>query len=345
MTSSLRSESSVTVEYPNTASVSTHIANTLLSCTVGVALKAMATVVDLTPVGGKQLLWVTRVVDPVVGMVMPTPSGLSRQSVRFPKFRAEWLWHHDHHDPALHREAAILYFHGGAFISCGLNTHRRMVSEIGHASDLPVFSVDYRQLPQAHVTETLDDALTAYQHLLDLGFPAERIIVAGDSAGGGLAFRMTVAARDGGLPMPAAIATISPWGDYDSAGREGHPNIQREAYLPALGAHAVPRIGYAIDGVLDPQWSPVNHDFTGLPPVLIQVGSTELLLPDAEALAQRCAEANIPTLLQIWDRAPHVFQVGSDLLPDARAAIAAFGEFNRDIIAAVSQDGPTTSAA
>ncbi|WP_433678708.1 alpha/beta hydrolase [Nocardia sp. CA-119907] len=94
----------------------------------------------------------------------------------------------------------------------------------------------------------------------------------------------------------------------------------------------IARCGFAADGDLDPAWSPVNADFTGLPPVLIQVGSTECLLPDAEMLARRCAEARVPTLLQIWDRAPHVHHASSDLLADARAAISDLAQFHQQVV-------------
>jgi acetyl esterase/lipase len=193
--------------------------------------------------------------------------------------------------------------------------------------------VDYRQLPHAHITDTLDDAVEAYRYLLEHGFGAERIIVPGDSAGSGLAFRLALATRERGLPMPAAFSAIAPWADFDSTQRDTHPNRHRASYLPARGMDIIARHGFAVDGRLDPAWSPVNHDFTGLPPVLIQVGSTECLRPDAEALARRCAQAHVPARLQIWDRAPHVHHAAADLLGDARDAIDNLAAFHHHAIA------------
>jgi acetyl esterase/lipase len=132
--------------------------------------------------------------------------------------------------------------------------------------------------------------------------------------------------------MPGGISVISPWADFDSTTRNAHPNHNRDAYLPARGIDTISHHGFARGGQLDPTWSPVNHDFTGLPPVLIQVGSTECLLPDAQTLAQRCASAHIPARLQIWDRAPHVHHIGSDLLNDARTAINHLGTFHQTLI-------------
>ncbi|MDE1675086.1 alpha/beta hydrolase, partial [Nocardia gipuzkoensis] len=245
------------------------------------------------------------------------PHGTKRAKVQADNWRAEWLWHGDVPDPRHTQRAALLYFHGGGYICRGLNTHRRLVAKIARASRIPAFNVDYRQLPHAHITDTLDDAVEAYLDLLEHGFRAERIIVSGDSAGGGLAFGLALATRERGLPMPAAISAIAPWADFDATQRNIHPNRHRDAYLPARGMDIIARHGFAVDGRLDPAWSPVNHDFTGLPPVLIQVGSTEYLRPDAQALAGRCAQAQVPARLQIWDRAPHVPHAAADLLRDA----------------------------
>ncbi|MFQ6398781.1 alpha/beta hydrolase [Nocardia sp. KC 131] len=115
--------------------------------------------------------------------------------------------------------------------------------------------------------------------------------------------------------------------------RNAHPNRHRDSYIPTRALDLIARHGVARDGELDPTSSPVNHDFTGLPPVLIQVGSTECLLPDAVMLARRCVQANVPVRLQVWDRAPHVHHVAADLLSDARAAIRDLGQFHRQVSA------------
>ncbi|MEV4126824.1 alpha/beta hydrolase [Nocardia sp. NPDC049707] len=283
--------------------------------------------------GPLELLRLGRLIDLPAAVLVPPPNGTERRTVRSGNVRAEWLWHDDLADPRQQRDSALLYFHGGGFFSCGLNTHRRLVAQIGRASRMPAFNVDYRQLPGAHFTETLDDAVASYEYLLEQGFQPERIIVSGDSAGGGLAFRLALATREYGLPMPGGISAIAPWADFDSTIRNTHPNRHRDSYLPTQGIDMIVRRGVARDGELDPTWSPVNHDFTGLPPVLIQVGSTECLLPDAEMLVERCAQANVPVRLQIWDRAPHVHHLAADLLADARAAIRDLGHFHRQILA------------
>lgn len=322
--------SSPIVEHSSPASIGTRIAHPLLRGTVGLGLASLARIGGYRPL--EQVLWLGRLIDlPAVALV--PPNGTERRTVQLGNFRAEWLWNDNLSDPRQRQDSALLYFHGGGYISGGLNTHRRLVAKIGHASSMPALNVDYRHLPSAHFTETLDDAVESYKYLLEQGFHPERIIVSGDSAGGGLAFRLALATRERGLPMPGGISAISPWADFDSTTRNAHPNRHRDSYLPIPVLDMIVRRGLARDGEVDPTWSPVNHDFTGLPPVLIQVGSTECLLPDAEMLTRRCVQADVPVRLQVWDRAPHVHHAVSDLLSDARAAIRDLGQFHRQIVA------------
>ncbi|MUM18038.1 alpha/beta hydrolase [Mycobacterium sp. CBMA271] len=257
--------------------------------------------------------------------------GTRRRAVTFPSFRAEWLWHKNLPDPENPGQGAILYFHGGAFILGGLHSHRRMTARVARAAGMRLLAVDYRQLPLAHVTESVADAVEAYRYLLDQGFAAERIVFAGDSAGGGLAFSAALATREAGLPMPGGIAAISPWADLDCSAKRSHPNEAHDAMLSGVILAVPGEMGMAPDGQLDPAWSPVNHDFNGMPPTFIQVGSLEVLLADVEQLAQRCAGANVPCTVQIWDHAVHDFQIGADFLPDARAAIDDMAHFIRQI--------------
>lgn len=330
--------SSLRVERPNRASVGTRIAHPLLRGTVGLGLATLTRTCS-----GRQLEHVFRVgrlVD-LSAAVLGAPKGTRRTTVQVGQFNAEWLWHGDVADPRSRRDSVLLYFHGGGYFCGGLNTHRRLVAKIAQASGMPAFNVDYRQLPKAHFTQTLDDAVESYRYLLGRGFSADRIIVSGDSAGGGLAFRLALACRERGLPMPSGISAIAPWADFDSKTRNAHANRHRDSYLPARGIELIARHAVAVDGRLDPTWSAVNHDFTGLPPVLIQVGSTECLLSDAEMLARRCAQAHVPVRLQIWDRAPHVHHLGSDLISDARDAIHELGKFHKEVSAGISHRAPT----
>ncbi|MBL1075382.1 alpha/beta hydrolase [Nocardia sp. 2] len=333
----------VTIEYPRRAGWIQRFAHPL---SYAVLRQGMNVLVALAwrgiPIRGVRIFHLPNLLDPLLAPLVPI-RGTTVRRIAFPRFRAEWVWHRDAVDPE-RREAAVLYFHGGGLVSCGLNSHRRLVSRISRAAGVPVFQVDYRQLPKAHVTETIEDCVEAYEYLLAQGFPADRIVLAGDSAGGGLAFRTAIEIRDRLLPTPGGIVGLAPWANYDSTLRFAHPNDRLDPMLGARALDTPAQLGLLRDGALDPAWSAVNHHFAGLPPVLIQVGSTEVLLADAHQLAERCEEAGVPCRMQVWDRAVHVFQAGADLLPDARQAIGVIGEFIRDRLTTPGTTQRTTAA-
>ncbi|MCU1647042.1 MAG: putative esterase [Nocardia sp.] len=326
-----RAPESVTIELRGRASLPLRIAHPLSYNTLRRSMNTLVWLGGKRPLRGHTGIFApVELADPLARVLIP-PRGTERRAVRFENFRAEWVWHTNTVDPQRLRDAAILYFHGGGFVACGLNTHRRIVARIARESGMPLLNVDYRQLPWAHITDTIEDCVAAYRHLLAEGFEPEHIVFAGDSAGGGLAFTTALEARNRGLPVPGGIAAIAPWADLDSTDKVAHPNNRVDPMLSGE-ALAIPAIwGFAVDGRLDPLWSPVNRDFSGMPPVLIQVGSTEVLRADADKLAERCAEAGVECRVQVWDKAIHVFHAAADILPDAREAIREIGRFNQRI--------------
>lgn len=321
----------VNIEFSSRASVRLRVANAVLRRILRPGLHLVCVAGESPLLRGARAFRIANRVDVLAAPLRPA-RGTRREMVRFAEFRAEWLWHRDDPGPGESERGAILYFHGGGFVAGGLHSHRRHAARIGRAAGLPVLNVDYRQLPVGHITDTVEDALTAYRYLLAGGRTAESIVFAGDSAGGGLVFMAALAARARGMALPAGLMAIAPFADLDPATRFAHPNDRTDSMLSARALSIPALIGFARDGVLDPAWSPVNHDFTGMPPALIQVSDIEVLLPDSEALAERCAEAGVPHTLQIWNNAIHVFQAGADVLPDARAAVAEIGTFIRRVI-------------
>ncbi len=266
------------------------------------------------------------------GALLPAPKGTTVRSLEIGSCLAEWVAAPAHGGEG----TVVLYFHGGLFMVGGLRTHRRLVARVSAAAcGARVLNVRYRKLPQTRFADILGDVLYAYRWLLDSGQPPERIVVAGDSAGGFLAFSAVLAARDVGLPIPAGIVGLSPLLDLDSSARQAHPNAAREPLLPANLSKVATRY-VTVDGKLDQALSPVNADLSGLPPVLLQVGSTEALLADAETMAARLTAADVPCQLQVWDRQIHDFQLAADILPEARTAIADIGNF---IAAVTGADG------
>lgn len=226
------------------------------------------------------------------------------------------------------RDRVILYLHGGAFVMCGLNTHRPLVARVSEAARAPVLNLGYRHLPATDLAGSVADCLAGYRWLLDVGWRPEQIIVAGDSAGGHLAVALVTRLLAEGLPRPAGVVALSPWLDLDCAAKLAHENAATDAYIPASRMGHVAGLLFATP---DPMHSPVNADLRDFPPVLLQVSSTEVLLCDAELMAERLAVSGVPTRLEIWEDQVHVFQAFARLVPEARAAIGSIGEFARAV--------------
>lgn len=255
------------------------------------------------------------------------PKGTRTERVRFDGFRAEWV-----HGPGVpaSRDKVILYLHGGGWICCGLNTHRRMISWFSAAAGVPALSVDYRMIPVVPFEAEVEDCFTAYRSLLDRGIAPEDIVIMGDSAGGYLSFATALRARQEGLPNPAALVALSPMLDMDLTSKLAHANAKLDpsAPMPLLERLVEAFLGHL--DTTDPSVSPVRADLAGLPPVLLTAGSTEVLYCDSEEMARRLALAGVPCTFQIWDRQLHVFQMFGPLLPESRAAIAEIGDFVRE---------------
>jgi len=263
----------------------------------------------------------------------PTPRGVRLRKVQFDGFRGEWVT-----APNARTDGrAILYFHGGGFVCCGLATHRRMISQISAAAAMPVLSIAYRQLPDVPVAGSVTDGVTAYRQLLAHDHRPEDIVIAGDSAGGFMAFATALRAAEQGLPKPAAVVGLSPWLDLDCTAKIAHPNAELDPYIAADQMALLAEL--LVEGVLppDPALSPLTGDLSLLPPSLIQVGSIEVLRCDAELMAERMEEAGVACRLQIWEGQIHVFQAFSAFVPEARPAIAEIGSFAREMTSKVNR--------
>jgi acetyl esterase/lipase len=221
----------------------------------------------------------------------------------------------------------VLYFHGGVYALGDAFAAADLAAQIGRRTEARVISVDYRLAPEHPYPAALDDALAAYAALLDAGIAPAEIAFAGESAGGGLAMAALVAARGGGLPMPAAAFVMSPYADLTLAGTtmdsksEVDPVLSRAVLEPRAADYATGQ---------DPASaliSPVFADLNGLPPLLIQVGTHEVLLDDAVRLARRAALADVEVILDITPRVPHVFQSFHAILDEAVEALERAGRF------------------
>jgi acetyl esterase/lipase len=225
---------------------------------------------------------------------------------------------------------AILYFHGGAFLTCGLNTHRRLVSRISYAAKQPVLNIGYRQMPYEPITESVADGVDGFRWLLEQGYAPEEITIAGDSAGGYLAFSVARAVMDRGWGQPAGVVAISPLLDFDPAGKRGHRNANRCQTFPMSAFDKLNDVSGRMDtrhGISGQRVCPVNMPLADMPPAMIHIGSREVLMADAELMANRLVSAGVPCDLQVWDRQVHVFHAAAAWVPEARAAIDEIGTF------------------
>ncbi|WP_020419189.1 alpha/beta hydrolase [Amycolatopsis sp. ATCC 39116] len=225
------------------------------------------------------------------------------------------------------RDAAILYLHGGAYVVGSSRSARAVVAALAAQAGCRAVAADYRLAPEHPFPAAVGDALAAYRALLDQGIDPGRLALAGDSAGGGLAIATLVAARDEGLPLPAAAAVFSPWADLTlSAGSL----ISKADADPALTARSLSTRAADYLGGQDPRTplaSPVFADLTGLPPLLIQAGTAEILLDDAVGLAAAAARADVDVDLQIRAEMPHVWQTFAAFLDEGRQALTAAAAF------------------
>lgn len=242
--------------------------------------------------------------------------------------RGEWITPAGAAEGGTAGAPVILYLHGGGYVSCSPSTHRPITAALARLTGSRVFSADYRLAPEARYPAALDDAVAAYRWLLDQGVAPASASVAGDSAGGGLALALLLRARDEGLPMPACGVFFSPWTDLAGAGRSVRANDGRCAMFrtPNIAEFAAAYLGAA--SAFDSYASPAHAtDFTNLPPALLQVGSTELLLDDARAVHEKINAAGGASRLEVYEDVMHCWQMLDGLVPEARAALKSAADF------------------
>ncbi len=231
----------------------------------------------------------------------------------------------------------VLYFHGGVYVISDAFLAAGLASQVARRTQAKVISVEYRLAPEHPYPAAVDDALAAYQALLHDGVAPSDIAFAGESAGGGLAIAPLVNARDHGLPLPAAAFVMSPYVDLTLAGttmetrREVDPLLSRELLQPRVADYAS---GHDTAlGLI----SPVFADLAGLPPLIIQAGTHEVLLDDALRLAQNAARADVEVTLDITPGVPHVFQAYHAVLDEATAALERAGQLLSAQLAAAAR--------
>ena len=221
----------------------------------------------------------------------------------------------------------VLYLHGGGYVVQSAKSHLKLASHIAVQASCRVLSIDYRLAPEHPHPAPVTDALAAYRFLLDSGYPANRIAISGDSAGGGLTIATLIAARDAGLPQPLAGVPLSPWVDLEGTGESMDSNAAND-FMVGRGALAIMADLFIASGnKRDPLAAPLYARLHDIAPLYIQVGGHETLLDDSTRLAANAARAGIEVRLDVFPEMQHVFQAFVGQMPEATEAVARIGAY------------------
>jgi acetyl esterase/lipase len=235
---------------------------------------------------------------------------------------AEWIT-----VPGAAEDRILFYLHGGGYCVGSLNTHREMISRLARAGRARALSIEYRLAPEHLHPAALEDSVAAYRGLLSDGADPARIVIGGDSAGGGLTLATLVSLRDAGDPLPAAAVCLSPWTDLEGTGESATTKADLDMIVKMDDDRTMAR-RYSGDADLrEPLLSPLYADLHGLPPMLIQVGTREVLLDDSTRFADSAREAGVDVALEVWEDMIHVFQFFAFALPEGQQAVDRIGEF------------------
>jgi len=214
----------------------------------------------------------------------------------------------------------LLYLHGGGYFACSAETHRPITAFFARVG-FRVFAPDYRLAPESQFPAAVDDVVAVYRALLSAGYPPERIVIAGESAGGGLSLSLMLALRSAGVPLPAAAALYSPWTDLAATGDSIRTNSDRCAMFCGSDVAASARYYLGDADPRNPLASPLYADLAGLSPLLIHVGADEVLRDDSTRLAEGARAAGVSVELKIWPVVPHAWQLVPHLIPEARQSL------------------------
>ncbi|MCV7149620.1 alpha/beta hydrolase [Mycobacterium riyadhense] len=299
------------------------------------ALASRLTIRPILAVGSyaPQLPWPWGLVDHAARVMLPASTTV-RAEVSLPKasgqlVRAAGVL------PADGTRRVVLYLHGGAFLTCGANSHGRLVELLSKFADAPILVVNYRLMPKHSIGMALDDCHDGYRWLRLLGYDPDQIVLAGDSAGGYLALALAQRLQRQG-EEPAALVAISPLLQLAKEHKQTHPNIKTDAMFPsrvfdaltALVASAAAK--NQVDGKPEEIYEPLEHIEPGLPRTLFHVSGSEVLLHDAQLAARKLAAAGVPAEVRVWPGQVHDFQVAAPMLPEAIRSLRQIGEYIRE---------------
>jgi len=256
--------------------------------------------------------------------VFPTPADVKVERVTAPVAPAEWL-----RPPSAEPGRVVLYLHGGGYVIGSPRSHRHLAAAIAGAAGATALLLDYRLAPEHPYPAAVDDATAAYRWLLDQAIAPAGIVIAGDSAGGGLTVATLLALREARLPLPAGGVCISPWVDLTCSGASYATKADADPIVRRAGVEQMAQAYLGATPPRTPLASPLFADLRGLPPLLIHVGTDEVLLDDAVQLAERAKAAGVDTTLETYERMIHVWHWFLPMLDEAQTAVGAIGRFVR----------------
>jgi epsilon-lactone hydrolase len=290
------------------------------------ALVARATLRPHIPPRARRRRW-----EVLTALARP-PVGTHVEPVLAGGVAAEWLT-----PRAGAGQRVLFYLHGGGYVLGTARSYRRLVERLARAAEARAFQIEYRLAPEYPFPSALEDSLAAYRWLLQRRADAKQVVIGGDSAGGGLALATLMALRDAGEPLPAAGVVLSPWTDLAVTGASVSTLAHKD---PCLDRACLVAFARAVLGNADsrtPLASPLYGDLRGLPPLLVQVGTDEVLHDDAARVVERAAAAGVRATLEVWPDMWHVWQLGAGLMPEADDALAHVGAFIRRHVTASGQ--------
>ena len=291
------------------------------------ASEALETIVGLlrsaNPIQGDTVLEMRAGMEAGSAMT-PVPEGVTFTPVDAGGVPAEW-----NDAEGVRQDRAVVYFHGGGYCMGSLSTHRGLVARISRLANLRVLSVDYRLAPEHPHPAAVEDALAAYKFVLDQGIEPGKIALAGDSAGGGLTIATLVSLRDQGLPLPACGVGISAWTDMTASGDSVKTKADEDPMIGGGDALRLMMEAYVgPDGDKKaPLASPIFADLSDLPPLLLQVGTAEVLLDDSTRLAERAEAAGVDVTLKVWQDMFHVWHAFAEMLPEGQEATQELADY------------------
>jgi monoterpene epsilon-lactone hydrolase len=286
------------------------------------AIKALIKQFQAQVLGGKPTLESMRAGGEGMAHMTAEPAGVEYTAVDAGGVAGQWV-----DMPGVDKRRVLFYVHGGGYVICSSNSHRKLVGHLAAAAGCRGLAIDYRLAPEHPHPTPVNDALASYRWLLAQGFDHNAIAISGDSAGGGLTMATLVAIRDAGLPAPCAGVALSPWVDLEGTGESVRTKASVDLLIHGEGLKMMAAMFLAGQDPRTPLAAPLYADVSKLPAVYIQVGGDEVLLDDSTRLATVLAAAGNAVRLDVFPEMQHVFQINAGNLPEADDAVARIGAF------------------